>query len=326
MPQMTRDELATGRSAGEHSNRARTAAAAALGVAGEAAVLLGAFSTDVSIAMIIGLHLMTLAAVSAVLLLRRHPGNDETMAILTLVIIAVAGPAGAIAALASLPFAGASDRGRDTLAAWYRRLSGAGRVTPSAAMLDRIASGRVQRPDAPTPENFLHIVATGSLEQRQRALGLIARQFHPDYAPVLDAALRSSEPVVRVQASAVVARVREDLKARVARLASQAESGDRRAALRRVSELSALATCTLVESAERARCARLIEEALSELLKQDGDIVGTAVMADRLAQAAVETFLIRHQKFRELRVARRAGAIASRPGIRIRRLAPAGAL
>ncbi len=289
----------------------RTAAAAAAAVAGEAAVLLAAFSADVSLPAVLALHALTLAVVAAILYGGRSAGEDTAVPVMVFLAVAVAGPAGAVAALAALPFEGALGRGEETLEDWYRRLSSAGSPTPSAALLDRIASGRVQRPQAPLPQNYLDVIEKGTLDERQRALGLIARQFHPDYAPVLEAALRSPEPVVRVQASAVVARVREDLKARVSKFAEGDSASGLAAALKSVSELQSLQRCALLDTSVRGRCRDLAYGILERLLGESRNVAGAVSRADRAGLAAIEAYLIRQERFRDLRVARRVGKITS---------------
>ncbi|MEQ1716061.1 MAG: hypothetical protein ABL907_08780 [Hyphomicrobium sp.] len=301
------------------SGSGREAAAAAVAVAGEALVVLLAFSADVDLAAVLMLHAGVAGLCAALLLARREPGTDLTLAVIILLLVAVAGPAGAVAALAALPFAGNAATDRDVLDAWYDRLASAGRPSAVALMCDRILSGRVQRLDHATPANYLETIASGSLDQRQRALGLIAREFHPDYAPVLDAALRSPEPVVRVQAAAVVARVRDDLKKRIERLATPRTGLSLTEALALAGDLGALKTCPLVEPAHQARCHAAQKELLEKVFAGGRDMRVAASRADPPARAAIETFLIAGQRFSDLRVLRRVAGVVSGSRRRIRR-------
>lgn len=57
---------------------------------------------------------------------------------------------------------------------------------------------------------FLDVLAFGSIAQRQAVIALIARQFHPAFAPALRAALRDEHNVVRVQAATAIARIEEE--------------------------------------------------------------------------------------------------------------------
>jgi hypothetical protein len=297
----------------------REAVAAAAAVAGEAIVVLLAFSADVPLSAVLMLHALVVACCAALLLARRAGGTDLTLAIIILALVAVAGPAGAVSALAALPFAGNVASGRDVLQDWYERLANAGRPSPFTEMFDRIQSGRVQRLDLKPPANYLETIASGSLDERQRALGLIAREFHPDYAPVLDAALRSPEPVVRVQAAAVVARVREDLKARVEALTKPVAGISPAEALAIGGELEALKTCALIEPRLQARCQDALNKVLAAVLQGRGDLDRAARRAEPAAIAAIETFLINGGRFRDLRVLRRMIRVAAGSRRRIRR-------
>jgi hypothetical protein len=55
----------------------------------------------------------------------------------------------------------------------------------------------------------------GSLVQKQALLGLIGRKYHADYYPHLKLALRSPQAVVRAQAAAVFAKLKEEQKAQL---------------------------------------------------------------------------------------------------------------
>jgi len=55
--------------------------------------------------------------------------------------------------------------------------------------------------------SFRDTMATGTIEQKQALLGLIARRFTPAFAPALHQALADPVPAVRVQAAAAVAAI-----------------------------------------------------------------------------------------------------------------------
>lgn len=301
----------------------REAAAAAFALAGEGIVVLLAFSADVPLAAVIAVHAAVTLACASILFFRREQGGDLSLAFIVLLLVALAGPAGALAMLAALPFSGNLASGPQVIAAWYERLAHAGRPSPVTETFNRIASGRVHRLDARAPADFLGVIASGTLEERQRALGLIARQFHPDYSPVLDAALRSPEPVVRVQAAAVVARVREDLKAKVAELVRGEDATMAKTALINAGQLQALQGCALVAPVQQAQCRDAVRRLLRQALSRGEDLLGVVRGADRDALSAIETFLIQERRYKDLRVLRRLrGSVAGslrrvrrRPGL-----------
>lgn len=297
---------------------AREVSGAALAVAGQGIVVFLAFSADVPLSAVALVHAGVVALMSYILLSGRRGEEDRALAITILLLNAIGGPAGALATLAALPFAGNVASTRDVRRDWYERLARAGRPSHVTQLYERIISGRTQRLDMQPPRDFLKVVAHGTLDERQRALGLVARHFHPDYMPVLDAALRSSEPVVRVQAAAVVARVREDLQVKIEqwRLASPRTL---RQTQHDAGELQALSTCSLLSPQLRARCAQNLRALLDDVLARGRDVTRSARNVDKDALDAMERYLIGEGRFKELRVLRRMTRALSGAKRRVRR-------
>lgn len=303
--------------AARHVGR-REAAGVLLAVAGEGLLVLLALRGVPAVDLFAG-HALVLIACFAILFALRPAGSDLAYSYMIWLLVAISGPAGVLPLLASLPFARGRDEG-NAVAAWYERLARAGKPSIVAQTYERIASGRVPRLDTAPPVNFMDVIHSGSLEERQRALGLIARHFHPDYAPVLEAALRSPAPVVRVQAAAVVARVREDLKAKVAALVNGGARDPARA-LGDAGELRALQDCALLGAPQRALCRETASRLMRETLAQVRDVV-SVMPSDRDARHVLEDFLIAEKRFKELRVLRRvSNSIASSMRIVRRRAA-----
>lgn len=318
-PEVKGDMLSSRQAGHVHAAGGREAVATACAVAGEAIVMLLAFSSDIPFSAVVICHLCVAALTAGVLFYPRAENRDLTLATIIFLLVTVAGPAGAFAALAALPFSGNLPPQRDILEDWYTRLASAGQPSAVTKMHDRIGSGRVQRFESGVPPNYLDVVKRGTLEERQRALGLIAREFHPDYTPVLEAALRSTEPVVRVQAAAVVARVREDLKVRIDVLIGRAGTLSPAAAVKDAGELEALSRCRLVDPALQERCKAALGDHLTCALPRDANVLKLPGYRDRAARRAVETFLIAESRFKDLRVMRRLGLIAGGSLRRVRR-------
>ena len=269
---------------------------------------------------VIAIHLAIVAWMWLILFSGCPASDDATIATVLLLLVLVAGPAGATAAAVMLPFAARRPERREILQAWYRRLADAGGVEPATAIHDRVVAGRVLRLDTKPPARFLDVIACGTLGERQTALGLMARQFHPDFAPALQAALRSSEPVVRVQAAAVVARVRADVKGQIASLISDRASNRcaARYRLARASSLQALANCSLLEESD-ARTARIAAQRMfGELLASPRAAANLAFGAAPESAVALERYLSDSGRLKEFRVARRIRDIESLGHYRIR--------
>ena len=88
-----------------------------------------------------------------------------------------------------------------------------------------------------TVASFADVMNAGTIAQKQSVLGLIADHFDPVYASVLRGALNDPEPVIRVQAASVAARLEDDFQKQGAGLRQCLErdpdSQDGRAALAR---------------------------------------------------------------------------------------------
>lgn len=299
----------------------REALGAAIAVSGEAVVVLLSFSRDVPAGTFLVVHILVIAVMAYALLVPRHEAADPSMAYTMLLVTAVSGPAGALATLCALPFVGHAGAGPDVLDAWYDRLSAAGGVLPETAMHDRIAAGRVLNWESPAPHNFLDVIENGSLTDRQEALGLMARTFHTDFAPALQAALRSPEPVVRVQAAAVVARVRADLKLRIKSLLSAERSRPVAAsAPRTAAELTRYANCALVDRAEQERCRFAASRILLTSLVSNEDVFKAARAANGETAGVIESFLMDARRFKEFRVARRIHDLVTSGSYRVRKM------
>lgn len=193
-----------------------------LGLLGEAAIAAGAIADRISLPMMLAGHLAVVLAVALLQLKRLRSCDDGGLALLAVVGMLATGPFGAACAL-TMPFLTRRSGEREVLLpGWYRRIALSSEQSEFTRLSDRIAIGRAANLAAPLPLPFVELFTSGSVAEQQAALGLIARDFHPGYLPVLKVALDSSEPVIRVQAAAVAARVRGQLNEQVVKLFDRA--------------------------------------------------------------------------------------------------------
>ena len=179
----------------------------------DAAVMVAAARSLISGPMTMLLHL-GIVALAAVLLRRRVlSGNDGGVTLLGLLTTLATGPFGAFGALVLTWLVRRNAGTEARLAGWYERIALSASQDDFTKLSDRVAIGRSANLAAPPPTLFLDLFRGGPIAEQQSALGLIARAFHPGYLPVLKIALESAEPVIRVQAAAVAARVRAPLQA-----------------------------------------------------------------------------------------------------------------
>ena len=298
---------------------AREIAAAVLAAIAEALLVVFAVSSGPNKLALLALHALIVATLTAILFWRRHADQDGTTAVAMLLVIAVAGPAGAAAALTMLLFSGTTNAGPHVIKAWYDRLADASGADPITALHDQVSAGREMRSSDVVRLDFRNVVKAGTLAEKQAALGLMARRFHPDFSPALNEALRSDEPVVRVQAAAVVARVRGDLRARIATLLDQrATQGT--VVLPRSVELLAIADCPFVDAVAAARCREIAESDLRAALATPARVRFEALRASDDVALAIDQHLIQSERYSDFRASRRLQAIRAHRDYRIRRL------
>jgi hypothetical protein len=195
-------------------------------------------------------HLGLSFALLAALLAARLPGHDPAQAINAGLAFATLGPVGGFtAALIVLLLPGKSSAS-SRRAEWYRRLLHEDNEDRPHAMHIKIVEGRAYHPNL-APPSFSRVLVEGTTAQKQVVLGLLSRHFHPDHRPLLEVALHSHEAAVRVSAAAVYVKVREDMRARVAKLTTSEMAGGIEAA----KDLANCAGAGILDEAE-ARTAR----------------------------------------------------------------------
>ncbi len=300
--------------------------------------LVGALSALVAEGCLISAHMLEVLtlpvalvghlAVSALLigrymlLVRR--GRDGTASLLLAFVVLAAGPFGAIGGvlIGRLSRPEAADVAR--LAAWYERISLSTDLSETTRRSDRILTGRIANLKADVPRSFAGVLEHGNIRDQQTVLSLIARRFHPDYLAALKLALTSEEPVIRVQAAAVAAKIRVDLATRAdAALAAAANpklTSD--AALRHLADAENYARSGLMEEPDKQRTLSAVETflaAAADSFDRNPRLIESASAGAPLDR--YETRLLvdkRYGDFRRLRRARAWNARTGTAGLRLR--------
>lgn len=199
--------------------------------------------------------------------------RDSTGSLLLAFMVLVAGPFGAAGGLVIGWLARPEPSTRERLSDWYQRISLSTDLSATTRHSDRILTGRIADMQAPPPQSFVGVLEHGSVREKQVVLGLIARRFHPAYLPVLAQALVSDEPVIRVQAAAVAAKIRVGLAARAE--ASLAAAGVPEAAVAdaigHLADAERYAASGLMEDADTRRTlteVRRLRGVVAELIEQ----------------------------------------------------------
>ena len=275
----------------------------------------------------LGIHLVLVVALAWVLRRQISSGSDGGVALMGLLGTLATGPFGAACAVL-LPSLAAADRASSArLGAWYDRIALSSEQDDFTRMSDRIAIGRTVNLAAPAPLELMQAFRDGGTSVQQTALGMIARNFHPDYLAVLKIALDSPEPVVRVQAAAVAARVRDILKRQIEPMIARAAAPELPddAALALAADLQACANSGLLEEGPRGRAARTCTGLRARTFAR---LDATARVATRQAPARITAavaddylaHLLVHGRFDDFRAARTRAHIPVSGRYRQRRL------
>jgi hypothetical protein len=300
----------------EHAGTADTVVAVAAFLA-EAVLLAIAVRWRVPMALLLIAHL-TVVGWLALWLRRRMAAKEEsdlTGSALLLVATLATGPLGALGLLVLMPFLSRKPQPSELLDAWYERISLSTEVDPALRLANIVAAKRSIDPHAPAPQSFEALMQRGSLAERQSALGLIARKFEPEYAPALRVALRSPEPVVRVQAAAVAARLRGDLKRKLAAALDKVSgaAGDAKASRVLANDIAGLLAAGLLDDADSRRAS----DAIVELKRARGSAAEPSP-GRQADDNALEARLIADGRFAELRALRKARRLSHSGFFRVR--------
>jgi hypothetical protein len=273
----------------------------------------------------IGLHLFLTGHAGLVGLLAgwvhwtSRSGGNTALPLLTAIVIAATGPIGAIAALVMIAVSARAHDNSRLLDDWYERIANAVEADEVTRLCEQVSTGRTSALTGTAPASFAAVMERGTLDDRQATLGIIARSFHADYLPALMLALKSPEPVIRVQAAAVATRVRSDLRALVDKFAGASESVQTRsgAALTAASQLDAAIASGLLDAGDQIRAA-----VVSARLKASASVPQSEPQACRgpiLDRQATEAMQLREGRYTELRVGRRIAAVETARLYRVRR-------
>jgi hypothetical protein len=256
-------------------------------------------------------------------ILRVQRKRDGSASLLLAFAVLVAGPFGAIGGLLIGWLSRPEGRDVERLSAWYERIALSTDLSATTRRSDRILTGRIANLQAAMPQSFSGVLEHGNVRDKQTVLGLIARRFHPDYLPALKIALVSDEPVIRVQAAAVAAKIRVNLGARAdAALAAAADPTlPVDTALRHLAEAEKYVASGLMEEPDKQRAASIIDGLLASAASRiDREPATRRTAAAVLTLERYESRLLAEMRFTDFRRLRRSRVWQTRSGLRFRPL------
>ena len=171
-----------------------------LGEALVAALLVG----DVPVAGVAALH-MVLSLAATMLIARAR--RDFAAALMIGMAMLTLGPLGLVAALLGERWAVRAAAAAN-LSDWHERIAGGAEFDPAARLYNDILEQRAYRP-GPVPVPWATIMTSGTVESRQRVLGLLAKRDGIAHQGLLEAGLLAPELAVRASAAAVAASLDE---------------------------------------------------------------------------------------------------------------------
>lgn len=192
--------------------------------------------------------------------------NQRVMPI-GIIVLFFTGPFGAAGMLLLALVLGFKKPETKLLDEWYRRLSQSTRRNKENLLYRSIIAGRAPKSGqatrgSPSPSSitsFYTIMEYGTLEQKQKLLGIIALKYHPDFFPLLKVALHDSDPTVRAQAAAVNTKLYVHYKAQLAKANSLAVS-DQHSSLASSRELLACVKSGFLTKGELATARTLLKQ------------------------------------------------------------------
>ena len=264
------------------------------------------------------LHAVIVAVMLAWIDKRGKDKREVGSLLLVTFLFAAIGPIGAIASIALLPRSTWQPEQPELLANWYERIANAVETDEVTRLCELVATGRTSDLGGNAPGSFTAIMDRGTIDDRQAALGVIARNFHTDYLTALLLALKNEEPVIRVQAAAVATKVRGDLRTLIDRIATTtaALSAGTPAALSTAAQLDAAVASDLLDEGDRIRARVLADRLKVQTSSPRRPALRAVPIVDR---HAVEAALIANSQFSRLRVGRRIAAVETGRVFRVRR-------
>jgi hypothetical protein len=98
---------------------------------------------------------------------------------------------------------------------WYDYISGVDERSPAEEAYTELASERLPNDFSAPVHRFDPILSGTSLAQQQRVLGVIGRNYHPDFHASLKKALRNRNILIRAQAAAIASLLAPEEKTRL---------------------------------------------------------------------------------------------------------------
>ncbi len=198
----------------------------------------------------------------------RMRGRFGRMAVVVLA-TALGGPVGAIGSALVIALSkplGNADKIREL---WFKVLSGEMPNKAGEDLYRLIRDDRVLETLHRSPQNFDDILDSGTLRQKQAVLAVLAAQYSPELRPLLEQALKSETPAIRVQSAALITKLRISAVRRLRELLSgdPTSAADRNARLASALDLLDLLRGGLLDASQSMQAQNTTRRILEELIE-----------------------------------------------------------
>lgn len=295
----------------------------------EAALMAGVVLLRLALPVALVLHVLVVGVLAMRCRFVARNGGDAGTPMLQVMAVAIAGPFGALGGLLIDWLSVQGQEHRDRLQRWYERISLSIDTDDVTKLSDRVVVGRTMDLGGPAPQPFARLIEHGSVGEKQAVLGIVARRFHPHYLSALKLALVSDEPVIRVQAAAVAARVRGSLGEEVERLLALLEQKPAAAEMLRLArEIDLCVASGLLEEKQNVRATAAARVARADALERlqaaarpalaGGPVSAGGALGGAEARFVLEDHLLASGRYDEFRRLRRAFAFPAKGRMRFR--------
>ncbi len=163
----------------------------------------------------LAMHVLAASLLLAMAPICRRRGKDARLPLLAFLMVLFLGPVGAGGMLLANAMYAWYRRRATPFEIWYKEILPEQITPPEERLIERLhawAEETELQNHEPVP--FADILALGSRAEKQNAIALMARNFHPAFAPAFRGALNDPDNAVRVQTASAITRIEEEFLAR----------------------------------------------------------------------------------------------------------------
>jgi hypothetical protein len=175
---------------------------ALLALSAEFGLWMSVYRQVLDIAAAVILHVIVVAVIGASIeLMRRRHGQVSPLLVLLALSTALMGPVGTIGTMLTCIVRNSASRESASFEEWYSGLFPEEVEVGERHAVEKLAENVIAASGRVSIGPLLDVFSHGTRTQKQLAIGVLTRKFHPSFAPALRIALNDLDSAVRVQAA-----------------------------------------------------------------------------------------------------------------------------